>query len=169
MEGFLKLLAGRPEGDAASQFATWTASSTRVAQIQTDYQRQVAALWMATVARQRGDEYRPVISPQRADRRFAAAEWRDNPYFDYLKQTYLLNARFVTDLVEAAEVDGRTKHRLRFFARQFLDMMSPANFAATNPDVLKDAVATNGETLALGLRNLIGDVEKGRLSQTDES
>ena len=49
MEGFLKLLAARPEGDAASQFAAWTAGSTRVAQIQTDYQRQAAALWMATV------------------------------------------------------------------------------------------------------------------------
>jgi len=168
MEGFLKLLAARPEGDAASQFAAWTANSTRVAQIQTDYQRQVAALWMATVARQRGEEYRPVISPERADRRFAAADWRDNPYFDYLKQAYLLNARFVTDLVEAAEVDGRTKHRLRFFARQFVDMISPANFAASNPEVLKEALATNGETLARGMRNLIGDVEKGRLSQTDE-
>ena len=168
MEGFLKLLAARPEGDAASQFAAWTANSTRVTQIQADYQRQVAALWMATVARQRGEDYKPVVSPERADRRFAGAEWRDNPYFDYLKQTYLLNARFVTDLVEAAEVDGRTKHRLRFFARQFVDMMSPANFAATNPDVLKDALATKGETLARGIRNLIGDVEKGRLTQTDE-
>ena len=169
MEGFLKLLAARPEGDAASQFAAWTANSTRVTQIQTDYQRQVAALWMATVARQRGEQYQPVIAPERADRRFAAAEWRDNPFFDYLKQAYLLNARFVTDLVEAAEVDGRAKHRLRFFARQFVDMMSPANFAATNPDVLKDALATQGETLARGIRNLIGDVEKGRLTQTDES
>ena len=57
MEGFLKLLATRPEGDAASQFAAWTATSTRVTQIQTDYQRQVAALWLATVGRQRGEEY----------------------------------------------------------------------------------------------------------------
>ena len=150
MEGFLKLLAARPEGDAASQFAAWTANSTRVAQIQTDYQRQIAALWMATVARQRGEDYKPVISPERADRRFAAADWRDNPYFDYLKQTYLLNARFVTDLVEAAEVDSRTKHRLRFFARQFVDAMSPANFAATNPEALKLALETKGESLARG-------------------
>src|SRR5512134_72996 len=169
MEGFLKLLAARPEGDAASQFAAWTANSTRVTQIQTDYQRQVAALWAATVARQRGEDYKPVIAPERADRRFAAAEWRENPYYDYLQQAYLLNARFVTELVEAAEVDGRTKHRLRFFARQFVDMISPANFAATNPEALKEALATNGETLARGIRNLLGDVEKGRLSQTDES
>ena len=62
-------------------------------------------------------------------------------------------------------MDGPHQHRLRFFARQFVDMISPANFAATNPEALKEALATNGETLARGIRNLLGDVEKGRLSQ----
>ncbi len=169
LEAFLKIFAARPEGDAASQFAAWTTNSARVTQIQSDYQRQVAALWLSTLARQRGEEYGPVVAPDRGDRRFAAAEWRDNPYFDFLRQAYLLNARFVTDLVEAAEVDGRTKQKLRFFARQFIDMISPANFAATNPEALNEALESNGETLARGIRNLIGDVEKGRLSQTDES
>jgi polyhydroxyalkanoate synthase len=169
MEGFLKILAGRPEGDAASQFAAWTTSSARVAQIHADYQRQVAALWSATIARQRGEAAAPVIAPDRGDRRFAARDWRDNPFYDYLKQSYLLNARLVTDLVEAADVDGRTKHKLRFFARQFIDMISPANFAATNPEVLNEALATKGETLARGIRHLLGDLDKGRLSQTDET
>jgi len=168
MEGFLKVLAARPEGDAASQFAAWTATSTRVAQIQADYQQAIAALWTATVARQRGEAAAAVIAPDRGDRRFAGKDWRDNPFYDYLKQSYLLNARLVTALVEAADVDGRTKHKLRFFARQFIDMISPANFAATNPEVLSEALATRGETLARGIRNLLGDLERGRLSQTDE-
>ncbi len=169
MEGFMRLLAVRPEGDAASRLAAWTASSAQFAQIQGDYQRAVAALWTATLSRQRGEAYEPVIAPEPSDRRFVATDWRDNPYFDYLKQSYLLGSRFVAELVEAAEVDARSKHRLRFFARQFIDMTSPANFAATNPEVLRQALDSNGETLARGIRNLIGDVEKGRISQTDES
>ncbi len=167
MQGFLDMLTPRPQG-GGGEFAAWAANSARVAQLQADYQREFARLWTATLARQRGEAAEPVIAPERGDRRFAAAEWRDNPYYDYLKQSYLLAARFIHGLVDAAEVDARTKHRLRFFARQFVEMMSPANYAATNPEALKAALDSKGETLARGVRNLIGDAEKGRISQTDE-
>ena len=66
----------------------------------------MAALWRRPCRRQRGEAYEPVIAPEPSDRRFVATEWRDNPYFDYLKQVYLLGSRFVAELVEAAEVDG---------------------------------------------------------------
>jgi polyhydroxyalkanoate synthase len=72
-------------------------------------------------------------------------------------------------MVEAAEVDARAKHRLRFFTRQYIDAMSPANFAATNPDAIKAALETDGASIAAGVRNLAADVEKGRISMTDES
>ena len=169
MQGFLTALAACPEIDVAKQFAAWTASSPRVTQLQADYHRLLVQLWMNTIAHEGGSEYQPVIESERGDRRFAAVEWRDKSYFDYLKQTYLLNSRFISDLVETAEVDHRTKHRLRFFGRQFVDMISPTNFAATNPEALKQAIDSNGETLARGVRNLIGDFEKGRISQTDDA
>jgi polyhydroxyalkanoate synthase len=169
MAGLLGMLAAPPRGDAGSEFAAWTANSGRIGQIQADYQRQLMQLWTATLARQRGESSPPVVAPERGDRRFAAAEWRDNPYFDYLKQSYLLTGRYITDLVEAAEVDARTKHRLRFFARQFIDMISPANYAATNPEALNAALESSGETLKRGIGNLIGDIDKGRISHTDEA
>jgi polyhydroxyalkanoate synthase len=168
MQGFLGLLAGQPQGDGG-EFAAWAANSTRFTELQAEFQREWARLWTTTLARQRGEAAEPVIAPERGDRRFAAAEWRDSPYYDYLKQSYLLTAHFIHRLVEAAEVDARTKHRLQFFARQFVDMLSPANYAATNPEVLKAALESHGETLARGVRNLIGDADKGRISQTDEA
>jgi polyhydroxyalkanoate synthase len=167
MQGFLAMLA--PEGKTAADLGFWAQRSQRVAELQLDYMRKYQELWAATLRRQQNAEaYTPVVEPDPADRRFASPEWRSNPYFDYLKQQYLLGARFVHALVEAAEVDDKTRQRLRFFARQYIDMLCPANFAATNPDAIRAALDTNGDTLARGVKNLIGDVEKGRISQTDE-
>jgi polyhydroxyalkanoate synthase len=146
----------------AKNAATW-------AQLQAEYLARATALWTGTLAREVGQKIEPVIKPESGDRRFAGAEWNDNPYFDYLKQSYLLNAKLLKDMVETSEVDGATKHRLRFFTKQYVDAMSPANFAATNPDAIKAALSTEGASLAAGVRNLIADAEKGRISMTDES
>jgi polyhydroxyalkanoate synthase len=166
LTGFVEAARGRD--DAGNDLARSLLQSQRVATLQTDYLRQLGELWTATVARQQGGEYRAVAAPEPGDRRFAAAEWRDNPYFDYLKQQYLLGARFVAASVECADVDEGTRRKLRFLARQYADMMCPANFAATNPDAIRTALDSRGETLARGVQNLIGDVERGRISQTDE-
>jgi polyhydroxyalkanoate synthase len=163
------MAAARPELEAGQLAAAFAASAPRVAALQAEFQRDLARLWTATLARQRGEPWEPVIAPDREDRRFAGAEWRESPYHDYVKQHYLLVARLVSGVVEAAELGPQDKQRLRFYARQFVDMLSPANFAATNPEVVKAALASDGRTLAQGLRNLIGDVEKQRISQTDES
>jgi polyhydroxyalkanoate synthase len=169
MQGFLGMAAARPEFEGGQLAAAFAASAPRVAALQAEFQRDLARLWTATLARQRGEPWEPVISPEREDRRFAGAEWRESPYHDYVKQHYLLVVRLVSGLVEAAELGPQSKQRLRFYARQFVDMLSPANFAATNPEVVKVALASEGRTLAQGLRNLIGDIEKQRISQTDES
>ncbi len=105
----------------------------------------------------------------RGDRRFSSAEWQRIPWFDYLRQSYLINSHFLSDCIEALEADPRTRERLRFIARQVSDALSPANFAATNPEALKLALDTKGESLAQGIRHLIEDVHKGRISTTDES
>jgi polyhydroxyalkanoate synthase len=111
----------------------------------------------------------PLVRPAAGDRRFAAKEWQDNPYFSYLKQSYLLAVRFLADLAESADLDAAGKERLRFAVKQWCDALSPANFAATNPAVLREALETKGESLTRGLANLIADTRRRRILQTDEA
>jgi polyhydroxyalkanoate synthase subunit PhaC len=136
---------------------------------QNAYFQQLAGLWFNTLARCSGQERPIVIAPEKGDRRFHDAEWRENPFYDFLKQSYLLQTRFINDLIDAAGVDEKTRARLRFFARQYLDALSPTNFPLTNPAVLKRAVETEGQSFAKGWQNLAADVAKGRISQTNEN
>jgi polyhydroxyalkanoate synthase len=158
-----------------SLLAAYSADPSRLAALQTGYCQQQMALWGAMLARELGKPAGPIAGTGKndkgdnCDKRFAGREWRDSPYYDYLRQAYLLNSRFLNDLVETAELDEPTKHRLRFYTRQLIDSMSPANFAATNPEALQLALDTNGESLHAGIRHLIEDVEQGRVSMTDES
>ncbi|MEP3441375.1 MAG: class I poly(R)-hydroxyalkanoic acid synthase [Sulfitobacter sp.] len=95
-----------------------------------------------------------------SDRRFANPMWQQHPYFNFVKQQYLMNAEAISQAVEGVEdMEPREKQRLRYFSRQIIDMMSPTNFLATNPDALQRAVDTDGESLLKGLENLIGDLE----------
>jgi polyhydroxyalkanoate synthase subunit PhaC len=105
----------------------------------------------------------------KGDRRFSAAEWSEFPLFDYIKQSYLLASDWLLDAVEKTDLDPQTKRKMLFFARQYVDAMSPSNFLATNPEVLKLALDSQGESLASGMKNLMEDIEKGRISMTDES
>ena len=133
------------------------------------YWQQQTALWTAVMASAAGQPREAVASPDRGDRRFSANEWRDNPFYSLLKQTYLLNSRLLDDMVEAADVDAKAKHKLRFYARQFVDSMSPANFPMTNPDVIKLALESKGESVRAGVANMLDDLEHKRISITDES
>lgn len=95
------------------------------------------------------------------DRRFANPLWDSHPYFNFVKQQYLRNAKAIEDAV--AEVDGldpKERRRLEYFSRQIVDMMSPTNFLATNPDALEKAVETEGQSLVDGLENLVADLER---------
>ena len=154
-------------GEATATAPTETANS--MAELQLSYFQQQLALWTRMMAGGVGKEAEPVVAPDRGDRRFNAAEWRDNPGYSLLKQSYLLNARLIGDLVEAVALDEPTKHKLRFYTQQFINSMSPANFAATNPDVLKLAMETKGESLRAGFDNLLKDLKKGGLTITDET
>ena len=96
----------------------------------------------------------------KGDKRFANPLWETHPFFHYVKQQYALNARAIRDAVqEVDDLDPVEKRRLEYFSRQIIDMMSPTNFLATNPDALERAVATEGESLIRGLENLIADLE----------
>jgi polyhydroxyalkanoate synthase len=144
-------------------------SRSSLPDLQAHYWRQQMALWMGTVASVAGQTHEPVIEPGRGDRRFQAGEWRDNSWYSLLEQTYLLNARLLADMVEASDLDVDAKQKARFYARQFIDSMSPANFAATNPDAIRLAVETGGKSVKAGLDNLLEDLKRGRISITDET
>jgi polyhydroxyalkanoate synthase len=102
------------------------------------------------------------------DRRFAAPEWRDNPLFDTIRQTYLLVSDRLLGAVETLEgVDEKTREKIRFNTRAFVDAMAPSNFALTNPQVLEKAIETKGESLLKGLEHMLNDLSKGQLSHTD--
>ena len=103
------------------------------------------------------------------DRRFDAPEWRELPFFRYLYQSYRLNAQFLIELGEIAELDPQARRRMQFLLRQFSDAIAPTNFAATNPEVIRLAAQSHGESLALGMKLMAGDVQRGRISMTDEA
>jgi polyhydroxyalkanoate synthase subunit PhaC len=167
LKHFFDFLGGATSSELAQPLlAGATADAAGLAALQARYVQQHAALLRSTLG---GSSSEPDTSPDRSDRRFSSPEWRRDPWFDYLRRSYLINSQFVADWVEALNADARVKERLRFVARQFSDAMSPANFAATNPEALKLALDTKGESLARGVRQLIDDAHKGRISTTDES
>ena len=132
---------------------------TRQLELWRDYQ----ALWLSTTTRMMGQDASPVIEPEQGDQRFRDAEWSDNPVFDFIKQSYLLNARWLRETV--AEVDGLdpdSARKLEFFGRMLVDALAPTNFALTNPQVLRETADSKGENLVRGMQNLSGDLRAGR-------
>jgi polyhydroxyalkanoate synthase len=111
----------------------------------------------------------PPARAPRGDRRFNDEAWSHSPYYDLLKQSYLLNSKQLSEFVDQAQVDDRSKLQLRFYARQFIDAMSPSNFPATNPEVIRTAIRTRSASLTAGMQNLIGDLQKGRITRVDEA
>jgi len=138
--------------------------------LQKHYMDQQMSLWQAMLAKQQGGEQSFKIEPQPGDRRFSAPEWRESPLYDYIHQAYLLNTQYLNQIVELMPAqDEKSKDRLRFVARQVADAMAPSNFAATNPEFIKLALETKGQSITDGINNLLKDFEKGRISMTDES
>jgi polyhydroxyalkanoate synthase len=105
--------------------------------------------------------------PERKDRRFAAAEWRENPIFDTIRQTYLRVSDQLLGTVDEIEgLDAPTREKMRFTTKSFVDAMSPSNFALTNPQVLKRTLDTRGENLLKGLANMLRDIASGQMTQS---
>ncbi|MDR1994369.1 class I poly(R)-hydroxyalkanoic acid synthase [Azonexus sp.] len=138
--------------------------------LQKQFMDQQMALWQSMLAKQQGQEQQFKVTPEHGDRRFAAPEWRESPVFDYLHQAYLLNTQYLKQIVETIPAnDDKAKERMRFLARQVADAMAPSNFAATNPEFIKLALETKGQSITDGINNLLEDFERGRMAMTDES
>jgi len=102
------------------------------------------------------------------DKRFKDAAWRENPLFDWIRQSYFLISDHMLKGIDALDgVDEKQKEQMRFATRGFLEAMSPSNFAATNPVVLEKTLETGGENLLKGLQNMLADLGKGQLTHTD--
>ncbi len=148
------------------------ANPTGLLHAQVQFWQDYTTLWQNTARRVMGVEANPVIESDPKDRRFKDEAWKDSEVFDFIKQSYLLSARYVNDVVQKADgMDAKTAQKIDFYARQFVDAMSPSNFLLTNPEVLRKTADTGGENLIKGLSNLLSDLERGRgklsISMTD--
>jgi polyhydroxyalkanoate synthase len=128
-------------------------------------------LWQNTASRMLGQEVPPVIEPDKADKRFKDDAWEENDVFNYIKQSYLLTSRWISQTVRDVEgLDPKTREKVEFYTRQFVSALSPTNFALTNPEVIRATIESKGENLINGLKNLLTDLERGkgtvRISQT---
>jgi len=134
-----------------------------VAAAQTEWWNNVMLLWETTARRMLGGEAPAVVEPAPGDRRFRSEEWRQNEIFDFIKQSYLLTANAMQEMVGKLHgLDEKERGRVAFYTRQFADALAPPNFPLTNPDVLKATIASNGENLVKGLDNLLADIERGQ-------
>ena len=120
-------------------------------------------LWQNTTRRIMGMDTPEATNAPGTDRRFKDEAWKENDVFDFIKQSYLLSARYVQDTVSQVEgLDPKTAQKVDFYTRQFIDAMSPSNFVLTNPEVLRKTAETGGENLLKGLSNLLSDLERGK-------
>lgn len=139
------------------------ANPAQLVQAQLGYWQDYLTLWQNTTRRMLGMEAAPVIESDPRDKRFADAAWKQNEIFDFIKQSYLLSARYINDVV--SKVDGlspKTSKKIDFYSRQFVNALSPSNFVFTNPEVLRKTAESGGENLVRGLNNLLADLEHGR-------
>ncbi|MDE8343500.1 MAG: class I poly(R)-hydroxyalkanoic acid synthase [Acidocella sp.] len=139
------------------------ADPARLVTVQLGFWQDYLTLWQTTTRRMMGMPQDPVIRAANGDKRFRDAQWDENEVFDFIKQSYLLSARYVQDVVKKTEgMDTETARKVDFYSRQFIDAMSPSNFLLTNPEVLRRTAETGGENLLRGLSNLLADLERGR-------
>ncbi|PIP96973.1 MAG: class I poly(R)-hydroxyalkanoic acid synthase [Rhodobacterales bacterium CG18_big_fil_WC_8_21_14_2_50_71_9] len=133
---------------------------------------QQTELWRRSTLKLWGMQEEPMVEPAPGDKRFKGEDWSQNAVFDYVKQSYLLTSKWIMDAVhEADDMDPRDRKKIEFLTRNFIEAMSPANFAAINPEVLRATFEQKGENLARGLENMLKDLERGKgdllIRQTD--
>jgi polyhydroxyalkanoate synthase len=152
--------------------AKMMADPAKLMQAQMSLWNDYLTLWQRTTQRLMGEQTEPVAAPARDDKRFKDAAWDENTLFDFIKQSYLLSARWLQSTVQNIEgLDEKTARKVDFYTRQFVDAMAPTNFVMTNPEVLRETMSSGGENLVRGLENLLSDLERGkgqlRIAQTD--
>ena len=160
-------LAAAPAGATP---AAWAAETETMKRLQQEWMARHAELWQGMLGKPVDAPAPQVAAATPGDKRFDHPAWGESPVYDYLRQAYLINADYMKRMVEETPLaDGQAKSRLRFVARQVIDAMAPSNFLATNPEFVRTAIETQGLSIQKGIQNLIADLEKGRISMTDEA
>ncbi|SCU75795.1 Poly(3-hydroxyalkanoate) polymerase [Cupriavidus necator] len=157
---------GEPSESGHAPRRQWPLDPQQLFELARQYYQQQLELGMRMFCAAVNSQGAPAA---KGDRRFDAPEWKQYPLFDFIRQSYLLTSKALLDAVESAHLDDKTKQQMRFCTRQFIDAMSPANYALTNPEVLALAVQTKGENFANGFKNLLRDLEKGHISLSGDT
>jgi polyhydroxyalkanoate synthase subunit PhaC len=141
----------------------WLRDPQRALQLQSSLGKAYLDLWANAVKRMAGEAVQPLAAPDPRDKRFADPEWSTNQFFDFLKQAYLLTVQWASRLVRDAEgLDPHTQQKAEFYVRQIANAIAPSNFVLTNPELLRETLASKAENLARGMHMLAEDIEAGR-------
>ena len=152
----------------------WMSDKDRAADLQLKMGKAYLDLWGSTVRRMAGEDAKPAIEASPRDKRFQDPEWKSNQFFDFVKQLYLLTTQWGQELVRNAEgLDPHTRKKAEFYVQQISNAIAPSNFVLTNPEVLRETLASNGDNLVRGMKMLAEDIEAGRgtlrIRQSDPS
>lgn len=152
----------------------WLSDPQRAAAAQGELAKRYMELWAMTVKRMAGENTEPVMAADPKDRRFSDPDWNNNPFFDALKQAYLLTSDWAERMVREAEgLDDHTRLKAEFYVKQISNAISPSNFVLTNPELFRETLGTSGENLVRGMEMLTEDIEAGkgdlRIRQSDSS
>jgi len=165
-------------GIAQAFFQAWTqllADPFRLAESNMKFWQDSMVLWQSTMLKMMGQDSKAVAAPQPGDRRFKHDDWQQNFLYDYVKQSYLIAARHLHQTLGHVEgLDPHTAKKVDFYTRQYIDAVSPSNFLLTNPEVMRETVASGGQNLVKGLNNLLDDLARSsggqvRMRMTDEN
>jgi polyhydroxyalkanoate synthase len=150
----------------------WLRDPQRALEVQSSLGKAYLDLWGNAVKRMTGEPVTPVAKPDPRDKRFADPEWSSNQFFDFLKQAYLLTVNWAERLVHDAKgIDPHTLHKADFYVRQITNAIAPSNFVLTNPELLRETLASKAENLVRGMHMLAEDIQAGqgelRIRQSD--
>src|SRR5438477_840367 len=165
-------------GEVIKTFSTvaeyWLSDQNRAAELQTRMGKSYLDLWGSAARRMAGEQAPPAIEPSPRDKRFKDPEWKSNRFFDFVLQLYLLTTEWAQELVRNAEgLDPHTRKKAEFYVQQLSNALAPSNFVLTNPEVLRETLASNADNLVRGMKMLAEDIEAGRgmlrIRQSDPS
>jgi polyhydroxyalkanoate synthase len=163
-------------GEVVKTFTTvaeyWLSDKTRATELQVKMGKAYLDLWATSMRRLAGEQAQPAIEPSPRDKRFKDPEWKSNQFFDFVLQLYLLTTQWAQDLVRDAEgLDPHTRKKAEFYVQQITNALAPSNFVLTNPEVLRETLASSGDNLVRGMKMLAEDIEAGngtlRIRQSD--
>jgi polyhydroxyalkanoate synthase len=164
-------------GISKAFFDTWARVLTdpvKLAETQMKMWQDYWSLWQSSLLKIMGQGSAPVAEPLRSDRRFKHEDWHNNFLYDYIKQSYLIAAKHLHQSLSGVQgLDEQTARKVEFYTRQYIDAVSPTNFVVTNPEVMRETVASGGQNLVKGFANLLEDLTRGKdgklkLTMTDE-